>query len=138
MIIPKYVNDSKHKHIDLVCKRANSTLKRNFSSCNSKMKADAYQIYICPILEFAVCSWASHTRCNINKLESVQRRAARFVTGDYRYISSVTDMINTLEWNSLHSRRDTLRLQNNSLFNRFKTTQLYNNQGCTEGVQKPL
>ena len=43
--------------------------------------------------------------------ESVQRRAARFVNGDYRYTSSVTEMINTLRWNSLHSRRDTLRLQ---------------------------
>ena len=26
-------------------------------------------------------------------------------------MSSVTEMINTLRWNSLHSRRDTLRLQ---------------------------
>ena len=75
------------------------------------MKSDAYLMYVRPILEYAACSWAPHTKCNINKLESVQRRAARFVNGDYRYTSSVTEMINTLRWNSLHSRRDALRLQ---------------------------
>jgi len=35
-----------------------------------------YQIYERPILEYAVCSWAPHTKCSIDKLESVQRRAA--------------------------------------------------------------
>ena len=95
------VIDSKlnlNKHIDLVCKRVNNILaflKRNISSCNSKIKDDAYQIYVRPILEYAVCSWAPHTRCNIDKLESVQRRVARFVAGDYRHTSSVTDMINS-------------------------------------------
>ena len=33
---------------------------------------------------------------NIDKLKSVQQRAARFVTGDYRYTSSVTEMINII------------------------------------------
>ena len=75
------------------------------------MKSDAYLMYVRPILEYAACSWAPNAKCNIDKLESVQRRAARFVNGDYRYTSSVTEMINTLRWNSLHSRRDTLRLQ---------------------------
>ena len=103
-----------NKHIDSVCKKANSALaflKRNLSSCKCEMKSDAYLMYVRPILEYAACSWAPHTKCNIDKLESVQRRAARFVNGDYRYTSSVTEMINTLRWNSLHGRRDTLRLQ---------------------------
>ena len=33
-----------------------------------------------------------HTQCNIDKLEAVQRRAARFVIGDFRSTSSVTQM----------------------------------------------
>ena len=45
------------------------------------------------------------------KLESVQRRAARFAMNDYHPTSSVTDMINKLKWNSLNHRRDTIRLQ---------------------------
>ena len=103
-----------NKQIDSVCKKANSTLaflKRNLYSCKCEIKSDAYQIYVRPILEYAVCSWAPHTKCNIYKLESVQRRAARFAMNDYHPTSSVTDMINKLKWNSLNHRRDTIRLQ---------------------------
>ena len=41
--------------------------------------------------------WSPHTAIDINKLESVQRRAARWVTRDYRYISSLKD----LNWHPL-------------------------------------
>ena len=85
--------------------------KRNLYSCKREIKSDAYQIYVRPILEYAVCSWAPHTKCNIYKLELVQRRAARFAMNDYHPTSSVTDMINKLKWNSLNHRRDTIRLQ---------------------------
>ena len=47
--------------IDSVCKKANgalSFLKRNLSSCKRQIKSDAYLIYVRPILEYAVCSWA--------------------------------------------------------------------------------
>ena len=40
----------------------------------------------------AATVWDPHTTENIKKVESVRRRAARFVTGDYRYTSSVTAM----------------------------------------------
>jgi len=80
-------------------------------SCNREIKSDAYRIYVRPILEYAVCSWAPHTKCSIDKLESVQRRAARFVMKDYHPTSSVTEMMNKLKWDSLHHRRNILRLQ---------------------------
>ena len=35
----------------------------------------------------------------------VQRRAARFVTGDYRTTSSVTQMVDALQWTELQQRR---------------------------------
>ena len=40
----------------------------------------------------------------------VQRRAARFVTGDWRTTSSVSAMINTLQWQTLEQRRLQSRL----------------------------
>ena len=43
-------------------------------------------------------------------LEKVQRRAARFVKGDYRQQSSVTQMIKDLGWQSLQERRAISRL----------------------------
>ena len=41
----------------------------------------------------------------IYKLEMVQRRYARFVFGDYRTTSSVSAMINQLQWPTLQERR---------------------------------
>ena len=47
---------------------------------------------------------------NAQKIERIQRRAARFVCNDYSYYSSVTAMISTLGWTDLASRRRDLRL----------------------------
>ena len=101
------------KHIDIVCKKANSTLafiRRNLKSCQRQIKADAYLLYVRPILEYAAAVWAPHTRCDIERLEAVQRRAARFVMSNYNRTSSVTKMLNDLNWNSLCNRRQTSRL----------------------------
>jgi hypothetical protein len=42
---------------------------------------------------------------SINKVEAVQHRAARFATGDYQCTSSVTAMLQQLQWQTLQSRR---------------------------------
>ena len=55
-------------------------------------------------------AWDPHTDRNTKKLEAVQRRAARFVTGDYRTTSSASDMISNLGWESLQHRRTEAKL----------------------------
>ena len=80
-------------------------------SCKREIKSDAYFIYVRPILEYAVCCWAPYTKCNIDKLELIQRQAARFVMKDYHPTSSITVMINKLKWSSLRHRKDNNRLQ---------------------------
>jgi hypothetical protein len=52
-----------------------------------------------------VCIWDPYTHDNINKLEMVQRRAARYVQNNYHNTSSVTPMIDTLGWPTLAERR---------------------------------
>ena len=42
---------------------------------------------------------------SINKVEAVQRRAARFATGDCQRTSIVTDRLQQLQWQTLQSRR---------------------------------
>ena len=42
---------------------------------------------------------------NINKLEMIQRRAARMVLSHYKSTSSVTSMLNKLQWTTLQERR---------------------------------
>ena len=44
------------------------------------------------------------------QIEMVQRHAARFVTGDWRTTSSVTEIIKTLQWQTLEQRRRQSRL----------------------------
>ena len=54
--------------------------------------------------------WDPHTRTQINQIEKVQRRAARYVTNRYHNTSSVTDMLQNLNWPSLEITRTRVRL----------------------------
>ena len=56
-------------------------------------------------MEYASSAWSPHTDCNINKLEQVQKNAARFVTGDYRLTTSTTTLVKSVGWNPLEKRR---------------------------------
>ena len=58
-----------------------------------------------PSLEYATCVWDPHTQTAKQKLEAVQRRAARYVTRRYHNTSSVTNMRHHLEWQTLEHRR---------------------------------
>ena len=61
---------------------------------------DAYCTYIRPVLEYAAFVWSSFTKPKINKSESVQRRAARYVISDFNRYSSVSDMLSVLQRDS--------------------------------------
>ncbi|XP_072048265.1 uncharacterized protein [Amphiura filiformis] len=100
-------------HVDKICKKANSTqafLQRNIRSCPQKIKARCYTTLVRPLLEFSSAAWAPHHKSDINKLESVQRRVARFVMRDYHRTSSVSNMLRQLNWPTLQQRRDTPKL----------------------------
>ena len=101
-------NLSWNTHIESTTKKANNTLaflKRNISSCPAKIKAQCYTTLVRPIMEYACVVWDPVAQRNIYALEMVQRRAARFTLGDYRTTSSVTNMLQELNWNTLEERR---------------------------------
>ena len=64
-----------------------------------------YKTLVRPILEYSCTVWDPHTSKNVNNLEMVQRRSARFVYSNYRRTASPSDMIKTLGWESLAERR---------------------------------
>lgn len=102
-------------HIDKITMKANKSLgfvRRNLSQGSRKVKELAYFTLVRPHLEYACCVWDPYRQSHINQIEQVQRHAARFVTRDYRYTSSVTEMINNLGWQSLETRRQHRRLIN--------------------------
>lgn len=61
-------------------------------------------------MEYASTVWAPYTKSSIEKLEAIQRRAARFVVSDYNYSNSITSILNRLNWFSLATRRQVSRL----------------------------
>ena len=100
-------------HINSICAKANKSLgflRRNLKIPAISLKESAYKTFVRPILEYACTVWDPHTQDNINKLEAVQRRAARFVVNRYHNTSSVTDMIKQLQWPTLQHRRKVARL----------------------------
>ena len=54
--------------------------------------------------------WDPSTQTDINKVEAVQRRAARYVANNHRNRSSVSNIIQRLKWRPLADRRKDARL----------------------------
>jgi hypothetical protein len=62
------------------------------------------------VLEYAAPIWDPNLAKDTQKLESIQRRAARFIKGDYHTSTSVTQMLHELGLKNLQDRRRDLRL----------------------------
>ena len=106
-------NLSWNTHIDKITKKGNSTLgflRRNLRVSNEDSKTRAYMALVRPTLEYCCTVWNPHTNDQTRKLEMVQRRAARYVTNRYHNTSSVTSMLDHLQWETLESRRSKAQL----------------------------
>ena len=100
-------------HIDRITKKANSMLgflRRNLESCNEDTKANAHFTMVRSNLEYCSSVWNPYHKDQVNKVEMVQRRAAGFTTNRYRNTSSVSSMLDHLQWESLESRRCKIQL----------------------------
>ena len=101
------------EHINSTISKANRVLgavRRNIHPCHTDIKSTAYKSLVRPHLEYSATVWDPYTTDLINKLEAVQRHAARFACRDYSPRSSVTEMLQKLEWDSLQTRRSAARL----------------------------
>ena len=102
-----------NEHINNVCSKANKTLgflRRNLKISSREIKETAYKTLVRPIMEYAATVWDPLTQANIDSMEAILRRAARFVLRRYRNTSSVSNMIDELRWPSLQDRRRAARL----------------------------
>ena len=78
--------------------------------CTAKTKETAYKTLVRPVLDYASCAWDPYKASHIKRLEAVQRKAARFIKGDFRTTSSVDAMLEDLGFKELGKRRRDLRL----------------------------
>ena len=101
-------NLSWQKHITSITKKATNTLaflRRNISCCPPAIRLTAYKSLVRPQLEYAATVWDNSVKARAAAVEAIQRRAARFMTGNYDRRSSVTSMMKELSLEDLKSRR---------------------------------
>ena len=101
-------------HVSNVCTKVNRTLgflRRNLYFCPQEVKEAAYKGLVRPVLDYGSSVWDPPGLVLQEELESVQKRAARFVTGNYNYeTGSTTGILGQLKWESLKKRRKTIDL----------------------------
>ena len=101
------------EHIQRISSKANQVngfLRHNLHQCPVTVKSNCYKMMVRPIVEYASSVWAPHTLGNINQLELIQRRAARFCCNDFSRYSSVTRMMSSLNLSTLEQRRNNAKL----------------------------
>ena len=73
-------------HYKTTSKKAEKTLaflRRNLGDCPTNIKSACYQALVRPVLEYGSVVWDPHYTTDIVKFEKIQKRAARFATGNY-------------------------------------------------------
>lgn len=98
-----------------ICKRANSHIgfvRRNLHHCPEPCRKNAYLALVRSRLEYGCVIWDPYLKGDIDKLEKIQRSAARYIKRDYRSRQEgcVTEMLKDLGLPSLEERRRQLRL----------------------------
>ena len=76
----------------------------------SSQDSRAITTLICLHPKYSLMVWDSYYKQNSQTLEKIQRKGARFVTGDYSYQHIVTTMLDDLNWPPLKQRRKAKRL----------------------------
>ena len=101
------------KHIATMTNKANSKLSflhRNLKGCPERLKQTAYFSLIHSFVEYTTTVWYPYQKYSSDKIERVQRQAARFVKSRYTRYSSVSDMLDEVGWPPLSQRRQEARL----------------------------
>lgn len=100
-------------HIVNTCSSARKKLgflKHRLANAPSSLKLKAYKTMVRPSLEYASVVWDPHTKSNIQKIEKIQRLAARFIYSRYRRRDSPSAMLQLANLEPLEDRRRAARL----------------------------
>ena len=91
-----------NEHVDTVVKNSTRAFfQRNINRCPLNIKEVCCNKFVRPTVEYAATVQDLASACNIQAVEQVQRRAARFVTSRYTRDNSPTAMVAELVWLSL-------------------------------------
>ena len=90
--------------------RVLNLLRRSLFGCTKDVKSLAYRTIVRPCLEYASVVWNPHTASDINIIEAVQKRAARWICArwnptTFSWDKSYSDCLHKLNWSTLACRR---------------------------------
>ena len=88
-----------------------SFLERNFYKCPPHVKEQCFNALVRPLLEYGCTAWDPYRNNQIDRLEKINKRAARFITGNFnREHGNTTKNMKILGWPPLSERRSKLKL----------------------------
>ena len=89
-----------------------SFLERNLRKCPPNIKLKCFNALVRPILEYSCSVWDPHKSNQIDRLELLNKRAARFITGNHvlEHGNTKKNMM-ALGWPPLQERRAKIKLQ---------------------------
>ena len=103
-----------NEHISAITGKPNSSLgflRRNLYNCSEQIKTQAYYSLVRPNLEYACSVWEPHTQKNIQSIEKVQPRAARFVKKcNQRTPGTITSLIEELKMAVIGTEKETKKI----------------------------
>ena len=103
-------------HVETITSKANKILgliKRNLWNCPKTVKETALlwgRSLVRPKLQYVCSAWDPHHQKDKAVPERIQRKAAPFVTENYDRTTSVTEMLQDLQWDTLETMRRHARL----------------------------
>jgi hypothetical protein len=85
---------------------------QNLHRCPKSCRLNAYTSFVRSTLEYGAVVWDPFLKSEVEQLDRIQRKAARFITGDYksRDPGCFTIILNNLDLPTLQQRRKELRL----------------------------
>ena len=90
--------------INRIAHKANTAkafLQRNIKYCPPQVKENCYKIMVRPVMEYPCTVWSPYTKKNMKQY----KKDHQVVNNDYSSFSSVTAMMQDLEWPTLEERR---------------------------------
>ena len=81
-------------------------LERNFYKCPKNVKEKVFNALVRPLLDYGCTAWDPYRGWQSDKLEKINKRAARFVTGNHNRVHGQTSQnMRALGWPPLSERR---------------------------------
>ena len=80
-------------------------LRKN--GCPKSLLVKIYKIYIQSKIDYGLTLWGCAPHSSLRKIQRLQNRAARYITGNFDYFNSRgLDLLKTLKISNLYERRD--------------------------------